>query len=345
MKKCSSCGRIYAEQRDFLKNTSRWRICSSGNLYFNCSCESTLLIPKGKYEWYSPSLFMGEKAKSVFNSLAAPESLPYLPAVAIQLQDALNNPDTPASLLAGLCKQDPALAVNIIGAANAMRHVHTKLVTSIEQAIGLLGRKRVATLALTAALSSFSFNCVSYPKRVYFEESLLGGVTAEYLAGSFVEQVQGDLAYVAGCFCNVGKILSAAIYPEETDRIYRLTEDLSTACDWSTAEKRLGATDHTILGEIACALWGLEPAVLQCVQYHHACATDEVASVHPLLPCVIFANQIIHLVNLSSHRVQPVVLDSCLRYFSLDRNDLEKMVNDITPLRMQIREQVARMWP
>ncbi|MFK7827109.1 MAG: hypothetical protein AB8G05_23400 [Oligoflexales bacterium] len=32
-------------------NKGKWiYICDSGNLWFNCSCDSTLFIPKGKFE-------------------------------------------------------------------------------------------------------------------------------------------------------------------------------------------------------------------------------------------------------------------------------------------------------
>lgn len=345
MKKCSTCGRIYSEPRDFLKNTSRWRICSGGNLFFNCSCESTLVIPKGKYDWYNPGLFMGEKARSIFNNLSAPESIPYLPAAAIELQEALNNPNSSAGQLAQLCKQDPALAANIIASANTMRQVHTKAATSIEQAIGLLGRKRLATLAVTAALSQFPFGCTVYPKRVYFEESFLTGIAAEYLVRHFGEKLSADLAYVSGSFCNVGKILSATAYPEQTDKIYSTTENLNSACDWSTAEARAGAAEHTVLGEIACALWGLDPAVFICAQHHHDVLTELTAERHPILPYVTFANQITHFAHFSSHRVQTAVLESCMRYFSLTQDKLQKIIEDLAPFGAQIREQVARMCP
>ena len=67
IKKCKSCGREFRSERDFFENTSRWTICSQNNLWFDCSCESTLMLTKGKYPWYSPDKHMGIESSSVFN--------------------------------------------------------------------------------------------------------------------------------------------------------------------------------------------------------------------------------------------------------------------------------------
>lgn len=196
---------------------------------------------------------------------------------------------------------------------------------------------------MTAALSQFRFACKVYPKRFYFEESFLTGIAAEYLAGHFGDKLQTDLAYVAGSFCNVGKILSATAFPEQTDQIFITTERMSSACDWSTAESHSGSVEHTIMGEIACALWGLDPAVVICAQHHHDVLSAETANRHQILPYITFANQVIHLVNLSSHRVQPEVLESCLRYFSLTQDRLQEIIKSLSQYRAQISEQVTRM--
>jgi hypothetical protein len=73
---CGKCKREFAGERDLLTETTRWRMCAKGNLWFHCSCGATLTLPKGKYEFFSPAMAMSDKARSVFAKLQRREDIP-----------------------------------------------------------------------------------------------------------------------------------------------------------------------------------------------------------------------------------------------------------------------------
>ena len=90
---------------DFLHDTSRWRICDRQNLWFNCSCQSTNMIIKGKYDWYSPDMQMSDGAKSVFNQIPTIKELPHVPSYVMELQQLIAQENTTSKQLADVAKE------------------------------------------------------------------------------------------------------------------------------------------------------------------------------------------------------------------------------------------------
>jgi HD-like signal output (HDOD) protein len=326
---------MYVEPKDFLRNTSRWRICTDENLYFNCSCNSTMVLPKGKYDWYSPGLFMSPDAASVFNTFSSKASIPYIPAVSIELGQKLKEQSTALSDIAATCKRDPALAAQLMTIANAARKPGTLLVTSIEQALGLLGRSRVISLCQIAALSLFEFKTTVYTKQIHFLEAFTTGYVAERLALKLAPEISPEVAYVCGTFCNIGRLLGAIVFPEVTDRLYTSTISWTKPRRWTQAESEMGEVGHTILGEIASVLWGMSDEVFRVVQNHHQLLSpreNDLPSVSCDLNAIIsFSNQVCHLLLLNSQRVDDAVLESSLSYFGLSHEKLEELVKLMRP--------------
>lgn len=343
-KQCATCGRLYATEMDYLRGTSRWRKCTEGHLYFNCSCKSTIVIIKGKFDWYSPEKFMSEEAKGIFNRLAHVGSIPYLPTVAIELQEAIENDNSDAAKLAELARKDASLAAEILNIANASRAFSAQPVKTLEQAISLMGQSRLSVLCVVASVSKLDFRCRSYSKQTYFTESILTGMIAESLGKRFVPELSFDYLYIGGSFANIGKLLGALSFPKETDAIFERTERISTSSSWPEAEETLNQLNHCTLGEVACSLWGMEPEILDLTLKHHNPLTPGSLRETPVLSLVTFANQLCHLVSLNSHRVQQDVMRSCLEVFKVSDTDLAKLVNDLRPRGDHVQRQLIQIF-
>ncbi len=277
---------------------------------------------------------MRPEVESVFNTFSDPESIPYLPSVAIDLMAALANENSSLADLVELCRHDPSLAAKLLTMANAASSPGSMAVSRLDQAIGLLGRTRVATLCQTAALSLFAVHTQEYGKSTHFLEAFTCGLVAERLALSFCPEVSPELAYVGGSFCNIGKLLGAIVMPEMIDRVYVRANRFSDPLPWSAAEDLLGAPKHTILGEIACVLWGLHEDLVPVVAEHHQILTTSEgrpSALSKLVALVALANQLAHRVMLNSHRVDKAVLASCLSWFQISEGTLEDLVVDLRP--------------
>src|SRR6478609_2691095 len=104
LKTCNTCGRKYMSPEDFLHNTSRWRICESGHLWFNCLCNSTNMIIKGKYDWYDPTKQLSDSAQSIFNLIPNMKELPRIPSYVMEILTLIQDENTSSTKLASVAK-------------------------------------------------------------------------------------------------------------------------------------------------------------------------------------------------------------------------------------------------
>ena len=159
-KTCRTCGRVYKSEKDFLRDTSRWRICDMRHLWFNCSCQSTLMIKKGKYDWYSPDLFMGKEAQGVFNKLGNLNDLPHLSNSVMEIQQALTSAeDVDMKQLAAQIKKEPFIGAAVLHTAEVQRSTRSgsaNPIESIEHAVVYIGAKSLSDIVTSAAIRSFS---------------------------------------------------------------------------------------------------------------------------------------------------------------------------------------------
>jgi len=143
-KTCGTCGRIFSTQNDFLRMTSRWRVCSQEHLSLNCECGSTIFLKKGKYPWYSPDKALkqagaSKDAISIFQKLKAGKQLPYIKAKIMQMTEKLKEPDINLSTIVDSLKTEPLLAINIINMAEKMQMIEQGKITQIG---GIMMRKK-----------------------------------------------------------------------------------------------------------------------------------------------------------------------------------------------------------
>lgn len=330
MKRCTCCGRIYVSERDFLRGTSRWRKCSRGDLYFNCTCNSTLMLVAGKHDWYTPDMFMSRDAASIFNELTQMRELPLLPEAAMQIQMLLAEPNSSLDDLVKAVRSDPLFSMNILTAANAARMPGSQPIKSLKEAIAYVGRSRLAELSYPAAMVSFEFRTTKYEKARYWSEAFTTGMVAESLARLYLPKESAEMAYFAGIFANVGKVVGSILVPEQIDSVYETTTLLMEPKNWTEAEKGKEVYDHHVLGEIAAAIWGLPHEVMDAIQHHHTpLPSGPVAGspAHEVQHVATFAKQLSHMVRLESHRVDQAVLESCMRTFQFSDADVTQLID------------------
>src|SRR5258708_2076770 len=78
--------------------------------------------------------------------------LPALPAVVIELMNTLDQEDTGINVLAGKLSRDQALTAKTLRLANSSFYGMPSKVTTIQQAIAILGFNSVRTLVTAAAI-------------------------------------------------------------------------------------------------------------------------------------------------------------------------------------------------
>ncbi len=333
IKKCNTCGREFLTENDFLKGTSRWRLCERGNLWFNCQCNSTNMIVKGKFPWYSPDLFMSARAKSLFNTLPGLRELPHMPTVVMELQQLLLVENVSSSQIAAVSKRDPIIASNILKIANNLKAELEGKIDSLEHAISYIGFRALSDIIVTASVSSFKFKTTIFNADEFWQECFLTGKIAEFLSVRYAKHIVPDEAYLAGALCNVGKVVLAICFPDQADTIALDTKDVKLLKGWRQSERQYECHDHCTLGEIAGAFWGLPEYVMSASANHHKVPESPSPRSHLAMDDIVrFANQLAHWVLLEPCKIESYILNYSSRIFGLNHIQVDQLAEELSAL-------------
>ena len=195
--------------------------------------------------------------------------LPSLPIVAAQLLNLTAREETSLAEIADLISLDMALSVKVLRVANSSFYNFPRQITSINQAVSILGAKAVRNLVL-----SFSFLSMQGGKKTHFdftrfwERSLTGAAAAKLIAeklpGIDIEEI-----FVGGLLQNIGHLVFACTIPDKHEELLGSTSD-QEEIDEEHAEKNLIGITHSRAGYEVAKLWGLPDLHLDTIRFHHS---------------------------------------------------------------------------
>ncbi|MBM9536441.1 sensor domain-containing diguanylate cyclase [Desulfobulbus alkaliphilus] len=211
----------------------------------------------------------------VLESVLLSKDLPTLPIIASQLLTLTASDETTLTDIATLVSQDMALSAKVLRVANSSFYSFPQQISSINQAVSILGINAVRSLVL-----SFSFLALESRKQSdlfdfhrFWEHALVGAVAAKLI----VEQVGGrdsEEAFICGLLQNIGQLVFAATmnkqYEEVLNQVHakETNNDVSGSHDEDIESAVIGCT-HSEIGFAAAKSWGLPESLLLPIQYHH----------------------------------------------------------------------------
>jgi len=186
--------------------------------------------------------------------------LPMLPDVAAQVMDLCQQEDTDAAKLSEVLHRDQSLASHVLRVANSPVYAPKVPIASLQQAVGRLGLRQVADLALSISLRGMVFRQSEHAEllQAAWQHAVAAGFFAKEIAR--VRRRNVDCAFLCGLLHDVGKAL--------------LIANLEKICTCSTR----GITDdlpkflddyHGPAGRALAGAWGLPPAICAAIAQHH----------------------------------------------------------------------------
>ncbi len=219
--------------------------------------------------------------------------LPALPAI---VQDLLKDtgPDVDINVITRKVSLDPALSARTLRFANSSFYGLQAKVTTIQQAITLIGIDSVRHVVTATALTGY------FPPRSYvgfdftsvWRHAVATAVCARVLARHL--HVNQDYAFTAGLLHDIGRLVLATYFRREYEAVivYRNEHD----CQWLDAERAVTGIDHVMAGEALAAHWNFSDSIKHAIAGHH---NPEFQKVHSLASIVHIANAIVHALDLS----------------------------------------------
>ena len=193
---------------------------------------------------------------SLFEKLQKTGRLPTPPGVVLRLLELTRSPDVSTKELTAAIAPDPALTAKILRFANSPLAGSTRAVTSLPQAVNMLGVRGLTMMALSFSILSArgAEVCKGFRGQEFNIHALGCAVAAKWLA-ALTRLADAQAGFVAGLLSQFGRAILATAAPEEYAVILhdarRVPEDLP-----ELEFKRLGATYAQVGGQLLSS-WGL----------------------------------------------------------------------------------------
>ena len=242
--------------------------------------------------------------------------LPSLPEVVIDIMASLESEDVDIHVLAHKVAHDQALTAKTLRFANSSYYAAQAKVTSLQQAITLLGVQAVRNLITAAAMSGClpEKPCAGFDFTAFWRHSMAVGVCARHIARHL--HLNQDMAFVAGLLHDIGRLVLVTCFTKhyEATIAYRNEHD----CQLIDAEHAVLGIDHVEAGRILAVQWQFPAPLVHAISQHHAPQSEAGWAAQQL---VHVANAVVHALDLSGdeHEMVPPLWDSAWDALDLSR--------------------------
>lgn len=196
------------------------------------------------------------------------DSLPSPPSVYFDLRDQLGLPSCNAKVLTELISRDQALAAKILSVANSGFYAVPRTISSLQQALTLLGTDTLLGLVLATHL----FDSLPLPGLNLdnlWKHAIGVALLSRHIAkdrGGNREQVEES--GIAGLLHDLGCLVFISNKPAEYQLMLRSAN--GDELELIKSEKETFGIDHTEIGGMMLYLWGLPDTVVNAVKRHHS---------------------------------------------------------------------------
>ncbi len=196
------------------------------------------------------------------------EAFPGMPATAAKLLPLIDNPDSTASEIESILKYDPGLTANILKLTNSAYFGIPTRVSSVKQAIVLLGWKRLLQLVMTICMSPLMKKTVpgyDLPRGELWRHSIAVSVAAEILVKA-LKISDADEVFTAALLHDVGKLILGGFVKEDLKEIETM---VMKGITFDVAESMVLGTNHAEIGGQILHKWSFPAELVNAVQWHH----------------------------------------------------------------------------
>ncbi|MCP4470229.1 MAG: HDOD domain-containing protein [Gammaproteobacteria bacterium] len=202
------------------------------------------------------------------------QELPSLPEILLRVSEQLGDENCSVEQIGVTIQHDPAITSRIMKAVNNSCEGLAKQISSVAEAVSLLGRERCRNILIGSVLRE-AFGDQENPAfsmQVFWQHSIKTALIARQLGAQIETISDPETMFTAGLLHDIGKLLLIDRFPQamldaEETMIRRRIDELSAELS------QLGMT-HTAVGEALMQHWGLPNILIDCARYHHEAVHD-----------------------------------------------------------------------
>ena len=255
--------------------------------------------------------------------------LPPLPMSAMRVVALTKNPATSVKELENVIGQDPALTAGILRQANSSYFGYGRRISSLQEAIVLLGFQVIQRLAMSSAFAPLlktKLTGYGIEQEGLWKHSMLTAMSAIRLC-QHRKLPYGDIAFTAGLLHDIGKLIISIYVQEVGDYLLkRVTDD---KVSYAELEEKVIGYNHATVGGFLAKSWNLPGDLIDAISYHHAPLNSQ--NYAELASVIHVANGLASLLGIDGgvDSIFNPIQQNALDLLTLKEHDLEILMADL----------------
>lgn len=229
---------------------------------------------------------------SIDDVTAAIARVPSMSHAVQAVMEACDRPDTGAVDIARSVMADQGLTANVLKLANSAAYGHRRRVTTVSDAVVIMGMSAVKSLAISAHTSELLNRALpgyALGRGELWRHSLNVAFICRAIARDPGAQAREE-AFVAGLLHDMGKVLLSGFLGEDFDTLTRAAHE--TRSPLNECERDLLGFDHADLGARLTHEWRFPGRLVEAIGVHHH--PDDARLAPGLAACVSTADAVAH---------------------------------------------------
>lgn len=200
-------------------------------------------------------------------------SIPPAPQILPKLQSMLNDPDADLDDIVQLLKVDVSITAEILKLANSSYFGFANPISSLDQAISLIGCREIYRIVALAAADTAMRKALPFYKA--HEGEFLAHSVATALIMTAMAEVGGikeqESHYTIGLLHGIGKIVINQYFEARGLTVYEIERPGENGQKISLEDERaLFGFDHTDAGAALLTKWKFSPEIISPIQFQHS---------------------------------------------------------------------------
>ena len=257
--------------------------------------------------------------------IAMGEDLPTLPQVAWLVMQLVEDPDTSASELESLISRDQAIASRVLRLANSAFYDISGTVSTLSNAIVILGFRNVQVLVIAAACDSLHRED-NPQEKLMWDHALAVSAAARMLAAE-CDYPRVEEAATGGLLHDIGKLIMNQHLGEKYEEVMDLVS--TGRMTFMEAEKDAFGFTHADVGGMVVHKWNFVPPLEEAVFLHH---NPKSAQADPVLCALVsLANHICVKLEIGLERLPHLELSKteAVEILYLDEEDVSRLLETV----------------
>ncbi len=192
----------------------------------------------------------------------------YISSVITEFQQAMSNPEIPVEKIASIIEKDTGLTSTVLKTANSSFYGLSKKVSTVKQAISVLGYRTLERIFLTQTIQK-SFKAEDSEISSNLWQHSLATAIASQIIVSIKNPSLSEQAFIAGLLHDLGKFILYNFRKDETKLLIKELEKIPFQYSVPLEINAYGL-NHQDVGAFFAEQWQFPEVVFDSIRYHHS---------------------------------------------------------------------------